>query len=138
YGTLRDYVLNFEVVLPDGEILWTGANTLKYASGYNLTQLFIGSEGTLGIITKIVVKLVAKPTQNLLMMASFPSDELACKAVSAIFRAGVTPSALEFMERRGVEWVTQFDGINFKIEDDVKAYLLIEVDGNNLDVLFND
>lgn len=138
YGTLREYVLNFEVVLPDGEILWTGANTLKYASGYNLTQLFIGSEGTLGIITKIVVKLVAKPTQNLLMMASFPSDESACKAVSAIFRAGVTPSALEFMERKGVEWVTKFDGINFKIEDNVKAYLLIEVDGNNLEVLFND
>lgn len=138
YGTLREYVLNFEVVLPDGEILWTGANTLKYASGYNLTQLFIGSEGTLGIITKIVVKLVAKPTQSLLMIASFSSDESACKAVSAIFRAGITPSALEFMERKGVEWVTKFDGINFKIEDGVKAYLLIEVDGNNMEVLFND
>ncbi len=138
YGTLREYVLNFEVVLPNGEILWTGANTLKDASGYNLTQLFIGSEGTLGIITKIVVKLVAKPTQNLLMMASFPSDELACSAVSAIFRAGVTPSALEFMERKGVEWVTKFDGIHFIVEDNVEAYLLIEVDGNNLEVLFND
>jgi glycolate oxidase len=138
YGTLREYVLNFEVVLANGEILWTGANTLKYASGYNLTQLFIGSEGTLGIITKIVVKLLAKPTQSLLMMASFLSDESACKAVSAVFRAGITPSALEFMERKGVEWVTKFDGINFKIEDGVKAYLLIEVDGNNMEVLFND
>jgi len=138
YGTLREYVLNFEVVLPNGEILWTGANTLKYASGYNLTQLFIGSEGTLGIITKIVVKLVAKPTQSLLMMASFPSEELACKAVSAVFRVGITPSALEFMERKGVEWVTKFDEINFKVEENVKAYLLIEVDGNNLHVLFKD
>lgn len=136
YGTLRDYVLNFEVALPNGELIWTGANTLKYASGYNLTQLFIGSEGTLGIITKIVVKLIAKPKFNLLMMASFPDEELACAAVSAIFRAGITPSALEFMERKGVEWVTQYDGINFKINSGVEAYLLIEVDGNNMDVLY--
>ncbi|MFI5159118.1 MAG: FAD-binding oxidoreductase, partial [Sphingobacteriales bacterium] len=57
YGTIREYILNLQVVLPDGDIIWTGANTLKYASGYNLTQLMIGSEGTLGIITKIVVKL---------------------------------------------------------------------------------
>lgn len=138
YGTLRDYVLNFEVVLPNGEIIWTGANTLKYASGYNLTQLFIGSEGTLGIITKIVVKLISKPLFNMLMMASFPDDELACAAVSAIFRAGVTPSALEFMERRGVEWVIQYDAINFKIKDGIEAYLLIEVDGNNIDVLYTE
>ena len=64
YGTIREYILNLEVVLPNGDIIWTGANTLKYASGYNLTQLMIGSEGTLAIITKIVVKLVPKPTQD--------------------------------------------------------------------------
>ena len=61
YGTIREYILNLQVVLPSGEIIWTGANTLKYASGYNLTQLMIGSEGTLGIITKIVVKLIPLP-----------------------------------------------------------------------------
>lgn len=138
YGTIREYVLNMEVVLPTGEILWTGANTLKYASGYNLTQLMIGSEGTLGIVTKIVLKLIPRPTQDVLMMASFPSNEQACAAVSAIFREGVIPSALEFMERRGVEWVIEFDHIMFDLKDGAEAFLLIEVDGNNMDVLFSE
>jgi len=138
YGTIREYILNLEVVLPNGDIIWTGANTLKYASGYNLTQLMIGSEGTLGIITKIVVKLIPKPDKDALMMASFSSNECACAAVSAIFRAGIVPSALEFMERRGVEWVVQHDNINFDLKDGIEAFLLIEVDGNNQDVIFSD
>ncbi len=138
YGTIREYVLNLEVVLPSGEIIWTGANTLKYASGYNLTQLIIGSEGTLGIITKIVVKLIPLPTQNALMLASFGSNEAACGAVSAIFRGGIVPSAVEFMERRGVEWVIENDGIVFDLKDGIEAFLLIEVDGNNLDIIFAD
>jgi len=138
YGTIREYILNLEVVLPSGEIIWTGANTLKYSSGYNLTQLMIGSEGTLGIVTKIVVKLIPAPTTDALMMASFSSNEAACKAVSAIFRAGIVPSALEFMERRGVEWVIEHDGIVFDLKDDVMAFLLIEVDGTNTDVIFSD
>jgi len=138
YGTIREYVLNFEVVLPNGDIIWTGANTLKYASGYNLTQLMIGSEGTLGIITKIVVKLIPQPKHNILLLASFPSNEDACAAVSSIFRAGITPSAVEFMERKGVEWVVEYDGINFNIDPKAEAYLLIEVDGSNIDLLFAD
>ncbi|MBC7916049.1 MAG: FAD-binding protein [Pyrinomonadaceae bacterium] len=138
YGTIREYVLNLEVVLPSGEIIWTGANTLKNASGYSLTQLMIGSEGTLGIITKIVVKLIPRPTHDVLLLASFPSNEQACSAVSAIFRAGVVPSALEFMERRGVEWVIEYDHIQFDLKEGVAAFLLIEVDGNNMDVLFSD
>lgn len=138
YGTIREYVLNLQVVLPSGEIIWTGANTLKYASGYNLTQLFIGSEGTLGIITKIVVKLIPLPTLDALMLASFATNEAACAAVSAIFRAGIVPSALEFMERRGVEWVKEHDDIAFDLQDDIQAFLLIEVDGNNQDVIFAD
>ncbi|MEZ2336644.1 FAD-binding oxidoreductase [Mucilaginibacter sp. RCC_168] len=138
YGTIREYVLNLQVVLASGEIIWTGANTLKYAAGYNLTQLIIGSEGTLGIITKIVVKLIPLPTIDALMLASFPTNEAACAAVSAIFRAGIVPSALEFMERRGVEWVKEHDDIAFDLKDDVQAFLLIEVDGNNQDVIFAD
>ncbi len=136
YGTIREYVLNLEVVLPSGEIIWTGANTLKYASGYNLTQLLIGSEGTLGIITKIVVKLISRPAHDLLMLASFPTNEQACAAVSSIFRAGVTPSALEFMERRGVEWVIEFDHIRFDLKEGAEAFLMVEVDGTNMDTLF--
>jgi len=136
YGTIREYILNLEVVLPNGDIIWTGANTLKYASGYNLTQLMIGSEGTLGVITKIVTKLLPKPAQSVLMMASFSTNEDACSAVSAVFKAGITPSALEFMERKGVEWVIKFDDIKFDLKDNVAALLLIEFDGDDLDDIF--
>jgi len=138
YGTIREYILNLEVVLPTGEIIWTGANTVKYASGYNLTQLMIGSEGTLGVVTKIVTKLIPKTSQSVLMLGSFSENEAACAAVSAIFRAGVTPSALEFMERKGVEWVIQFDEIKFDLKAGVNAFLLIEFDGDDLDTIFKD
>ncbi len=138
YGTIREYILNLEVVLPSGEVIWTGANTLKYASGYNLTQLLIGSEGTLGIITKIVVKLIPRPTMDALLLGSFGSNEEGCAAVSAIFRAGIVPSALEFMERRGVEWVIEHDHIAFDLKDGIEAFLLIEVDGTNQDEIFGE
>ena len=138
YGTIREYILNLEIVLPTGEVIWTGANTLKYASGYNLTQLMIGSEGTLGVVTKIVTKLVPKVQNSVLMLGSFAENEQACAAVSAIFRAGITPSALEFMERRGVEWVVQYDDIKFDLKDGVNAYLMIEFDGDELDAIFKD
>jgi glycolate oxidase len=138
YGTIREYILNLEVVLPSGEIIWTGANTLKYASGYNLTQLMIGSEGTLGIITKIVLKLIPIPTQNLVMLASFPTNEEACAAVSSIFMTGVTPSTLEFMERRGIEWVIEYDHFQFDLKPGIEAFLMIEVDGDDMDLLMID
>jgi len=138
YGTIREYILNLEVVLPTGEVIWTGANTLKYASGYNLTQLMIGSEGTLGVVTKIVTKLIPKAQFSVLMMGSFAENEQACGAVSAIFRAGVTPSALEFMERRGVEWVMKYDNIKFDLKDNVSALLMIEFDGDDMDTIFKD
>ncbi|HYM94040.1 MAG TPA: FAD-linked oxidase C-terminal domain-containing protein [Chitinophagaceae bacterium] len=136
YGVVKDYVLNLEIVLPTGEIIWTGANVLKNATGYNLTQLIVGSEGTLGIVTKIVLRLIPLPKHDLLMLVPFNSAENACAAVGAIFRAGYTPSAMEFMERDALDWVTKFvDSSSVKIENDVQAHLLIEVDGNNADVL---
>jgi glycolate oxidase len=139
YGVVKDYVLNLEVVLPSGEIVWTGANVLKNATGYNLTQLLVGSEGTLGIVTKIVLRLLPHPQHDLLMLVPFRSAEQACAAVSAIFRAGYTPSALEFMERDALEWVMRFvDTSIVPIEDDVVAHLLIEVDGNDMDLLLKD
>ncbi len=98
YGVVKDYVLNLEVVLPNGEIIWTGSNILKNATGYNITQLIVGSEGTLGIVTKIVLRLIPHPKYDLLMLAPFNSLEKASEAVSAIFRAGITPSAMELME----------------------------------------
>ncbi len=138
YGVTKDYVLNCEIVLPTGEIIWTGANVLKNSTGYNLTQLIVGSEGTLGIITKIVFKLLPLPTENLLMLVPFFSSEKACEAVSAIFRAGITPSALEFMERDCIEYVMKYVDVKIPLKDEIKAHLLIEVDGNDRDVLFKE
>ena len=139
YGVVKDYVLNLEIVLPTGEIIWTGANVLKNATGYNLTQLIVGSEGTLGIVTKIVLRLIPLPAHDLLMLVPFNAAENACAAVSAIFRAGYTPSAMEFMERDALVWVSKFlDSSSVTIGDGVQAHLLIEVDGNNMDVLMQE
>ena len=139
YGVTKDYVLNLEVVLPNGEIIWTGANTLKNSTGYNLTQLMVGSEGTLGIITKIVMKLLPKNSNNVLMLVPFYKANEACEAVSAIFRAGIVPSALEFMERDAIDWTLQFvEGLNVQVPDAIQAHLLIEVDGNYPDILFQE
>ena len=139
YGVVKDFVLNLEVVLPTGEIMWTGANTLKNSTGYNLTQLFVGSEGTLGIITKIVLKLLPYPKFNNVMLAPFKSMDDASAAVSAVFRAGITPSCIEFMERDAVDYVMKFLGdVTIPIADDTHAILLIEVDGNDLDAIQKD
>jgi len=136
YGVTKDYVLNLEVVLPNGEIIWTGANTLKNSTGYNLTQLMVGSEGTLGVITKAVLKLLPKNSHNVLMLVPFYKAHEACEAVSAIFRAGIVPSALEFMERDAIDWTLRFvEGISVTIKPEHQAHLLIEVDGNYPEVL---
>lgn len=136
YGVTKDYVLNLEVVLPNGDIIWTGANTLKNSTGYNLTQLMIGSEGTLGVITKAVLKLLPKNSHNVLMLVPFYKAQEACEAVSAIFRAGIIPSALEFMERDAIDWTLRYhDDISIKVDDKVQAHLLIEVDGNYPEIL---
>ncbi|MBN8642105.1 MAG: FAD-binding protein [Flavobacteriales bacterium] len=139
YGVTKDYVLNLEVVLPNGEIIWTGANTLKNSTGYNLTQLMVGSEGTLGVITKIVLKLLPKNSHNVLMLVPFFNASQACEAVSAIFRAGIVPSALEFMERDAIDWTLKHvDGISVTIQPNHQAHLLIEVDGNYPEILFSE
>lgn len=138
YGVTRDYVLNLEVVLPSGDVIWTGANTLKNSTGYNLTQLMVGSEGTLGVITQAVLKLIPKPAHSLLMLATFRSPEKACAAVAAIFQAGITPSGLEFMERDAIDWVLEYLDIQMPVKDEIQAHLLIEVDGNHLDPLYSD
>lgn len=139
YGVTKDYVLNLEVVLTNGEIIWTGSNTLKNSTGYNLTQLMVGSEGTLGIITKIVMKLLPKNTHNILMLVPFFKADEACEAVSAIFRAGIVPSALEFLERDAIDWAIRYvEGVNVDIKPEIQAHLLIEVDGNYPDILFQE
>jgi glycolate oxidase len=138
YGVTKDYVLNMQVVLPTGELIWTGANVLKNATGYNLTQLMIGSEGTLGIITKIVFRLIPFPTKNILLRVPFYSAEEACAAVSQIFRLGLVPSGLEFMEREAIEWASRYLNIETDLPEGIEAHLLIELDGNDLEVLYKE
>src|SRR5690554_3903768 len=139
YGVTKDYVLNLEVVLPTGEIIWTGANTFKNATDYNLTQLMVGSEGTLGVITKIVMKLIPQVSHNVLLLVPFYDMLEATEAVSAIFRAQITPSALEFMEREAIDWTIKFyDAPNVPLNAGIEAYLLIELDGNSLENIMQD
>ncbi len=139
YGVTNEYVLNLEVVLPNGEIIWTGANVIKNATGYNLTQLIVGSEGTLGIVTKIVLKLLTHPTQDMLMLVPFLKAEQACEAVAAIFRAGILPSGLEFMERDALLLAQKFTkDYSIEIQENHAAHLLIEVDGFDSEQLMSE
>ncbi|CAI8309422.1 MAG: putative FAD-linked oxidoreductase [Owenweeksia sp. TMED14] len=134
YGVTSAYVLNLEVVLPSGEIIWTGANTLKNSTGYNLTQLYVGSEGTLGVITKIVVRLLPYPSSSFTLLAPFSSAESACSAVEKIFRSGVIPSGLEFMEREAIDQAMKYsDAVNLPTGKEIEAHLLMEVDGYDED-----
>lgn len=138
YGVTKDYVLNLEVVLPNGEVIWTGANVLKNATGYNLTQLIVGSEGTLGIITKAVFRLIPYPTRDVLMLVPFYKAEKACEAVAAIFKAGITPSVMEFMELDALKYVSEYIDSPLEIQKGIEAHLLIEVDGNDEEVLLKE
>lgn len=139
YGVVKDYVLNLQIVLPTGEIVWTGANVLKNSTGYNLTQLIVGSEGTLAIVTKIVLKLLPHPKYDLLMLVPFNSLENAGAAVSAIFRAGFTPSAMELVEINALKIVSRFvDSAVVPVTDDMEAHLIIEVDGNHMETLMSE
>ncbi|MEM0996430.1 MAG: FAD-linked oxidase C-terminal domain-containing protein [Bacteroidota bacterium] len=138
YGITKDYVLDLEVVLPTGEIIQTGARTLKNSTGYNLTQLMVGSEGTLGVVTRATLKLVPLPQKRMVMLAPFSSAERACDAVSAIFRAGIVPSALEFMEKEAIDFAQDFLGSYPFDTEGIEAHLLIEVDGKDADSVMAD
>ncbi len=144
YGVTRDYVLNLEVVLPSGNIIWTGANVLKNSTGYNLTQLMCGSEGTLGIITKIVFKLRGFPHKTVLLLIPFTTSTESCKAIAEIFRAGITPSGMEFFEREAALKTINYcekiyaAKVTTKFPEDMDAYLLCELDGNDDEVLMRD
>ncbi len=129
YGVTKDYVLGLEAVLPTGEIINSGGRVLKNVSGYNLTQLLIGSEGTLGIITKIIFRLIPLPKHKKVILVAFNTFEEATDAVIKIFQRGITPSAIEFMEKAAVKAAEE--KLNKKFPNgDAEAQLFIEVDGN--------
>jgi len=139
YGVTKDYVLNLQIALADGRLMWTGADVLKNATGLNLTQLMVGSEGTLGIITKAVFRLIPLPKKDVLMLAPFRKAEEACQAVSAIFHLGITPSGLEFIERDALDFALKYvSGIEMEVPDDIQAHLLIELDGNDMDIMMQE
>jgi glycolate oxidase len=137
YGVTRDYVLGLEAVLPSGEIIHTGAPVLKNATGYNLTQLLIGSEGTLAVITKIQFRLIPLPRFRKVLLVAFDTLEAAATAVAAVFERGITPSAMEFMERSAVKAAEERQGKHFP-NGDAGAQLLVEVDGNYEETLTED
>ncbi len=128
YGVTKDYVLNLEIVLPTGETFWTGAPTTKNATGYNLTQLIVGSEGTLAFVTRAVLRLIPHPKVDYLLLAAFDSPEAAGEAAWKVQMAGVAPSALELMERTALQLGADYLGRSLPV-DDGEAFLLIEVDG---------
>lgn len=127
YGAFRDYVLNLEIVLANGEVLWTGANVRKMACGYNLTQLMLGSEGTLAVITKVVFKLIPAIREELVLRLAFSSLAKARDMICATFDAGLVPSELEFMEAGAIEVARGY--CKEHIEDGVEALLWIGFDG---------
>lgn len=128
YGVTRDYVMALELVLPTGEIIHTGSKTLKSVTGYDLTDLFVGSEGTLGIFTKIVIKLIPPPEKVETSLAFFGSIEDATDAVAAIVAAKIVPRALEFVDEACINAVGLQSG--FEVAEGTKALLLMEVDGS--------
>ncbi|MCX8157151.1 MAG: FAD-binding protein [Verrucomicrobiae bacterium] len=128
YGVTRQYVMGLEVVLPDGEVLWTGNKCVKDVAGYSLRDLFIGSEGTLGVITRVLLKLLPRPQARKTMLATFARMEDAAAAVSAIIAAPIIPCTLEFLDRTTLQCVEDYAKIGLPL--DCEALLLIETDGH--------
>jgi glycolate oxidase len=126
YGTTRDYVLGLEVVLPDGRIMRTGSKAMKSVSGYDLTRLLVGSEGTLGVVTEITLKINPKPTATSTSQATFDNLEDAGRAVSHIMHSGIIPSALEILGRHTILAINQNTDLDLP---EVDAMLLAETDG---------
>lgn len=127
YGSTKDYVLDLQVVMADGRILRTGSNTVKNATGYNLSTLFVGSEGTLGIVTEAVLKLIPKPEAEKVLMAYFDSVESAVQAVNMIIEQKVFPATIDFMDKNAIQTVEKFYPAGLLC--DKECALVIEVDG---------
>jgi glycolate oxidase len=129
YGVTRQYVLGLEVVLPTGEVIRTGGKTVKNVVGYDLTQLLVGSEGTLAIVTQIIVRLVPKPPVAATLRATFPSVRHAVEAVIEMVRARVVPSTMELIDRDSLDAVAQSLGVRSLAPEGTNALLIVEVDG---------
>lgn len=127
YGTTKDYVIDMKVVMADGEILRTGSNTIKNATGYNLNSLFVGSEGTLGIVVEATLKLIPKPEAKRVMMSYFDTVQSAVDAVNSIIEQRIFPTTLDFMDKNAIQTVEKFYPAGLLC--DKEAALIVEVDG---------
>lgn len=134
YGVTRDYVYGVKAVTADGSQLSFGGKRLKDVAGYNMPQLFVGSEGTLGILTEVTLKLIALPRHQRTMLAPFDDLKKAAAAVPAIMSTGIVPCVLEFMERDCLKAIEDHRGAPVRFSDSA-AVLFIEVDGNDEDQL---
>ena len=128
YGVTRNYVMGLEVVLPDGDVVWTGNKCVKDVAGYSLRDLFIGSEGTLGVITRVLLKLIPKPVAKKTLVATFAQMDQAAQTVSDIIAAQIIPCTLEFLDRTTIRCVEEFAQIGLPL--DCEALLLMETDGH--------
>ncbi len=128
YGVTRDYVLGLEIVLPSGEILRTGVETAKGVVGYDLTRLIVGSEGTLAVVTKIILRLIPMPVAKRTMLAFFKDPAEAVRTVTGLVQSRVVPTTLEFMDRVCIDCVREEMGL--PVPDTAAALLLMEVDGD--------
>jgi glycolate oxidase len=128
YGVTRNYVMGLEVVLPDGEVLWTGNKCVKDVAGYSLRDLFIGSEGTLGVITKVLLRLIPRPAAKKTLLATFARMDQAAQTVSDIIAARIIPCTLEFLDRTTIACVDDYAQIG--LPRDCEALLLMETDGH--------
>ena len=132
YGATKDYLLGLQIVLPSGEVIRTGGKTFKNVSGYDLTRLMCGSEGTLGIFTEIIVRLVPLAPAKVTLQAIFSDLDDAAKTVPAIVRSGIVPTTLELIDRVVLDVIRDYGGAAFSKE--AEALLLIEVDGEEVSV----
>jgi glycolate oxidase len=128
YGVTRNYIMGLEVVLPTGEIMWLGNKCVKDVAGYSLRDIYIGSEGTLGVITKVLLKLIPKPQVKKTMVATFDQMDKAADAVSAIIAEQIIPCTLEFLDRTTIHCVEDYAKIGLPL--DCEALLLMETDGH--------
>jgi glycolate oxidase len=128
YGVTKDYVMGFELVLPSGEVTWLGNKCVKDVAGYSLRDIFIGSEGTLGVFTKILLKLVPRPAAKSTLLATYATMEQAAETVSAIIAHPIIPCTLEFLDRTTLNCVEDYAHVGLPRE--AEAILLMETDGH--------
>jgi glycolate oxidase len=128
YGITRNYVMGLEVVLPDGEVLFTGNKCVKDVAGFSLKDLFVGSEGTLGVMTKVLLKLIPRPAAKKTMVATYSAMDAAAQTVSDIIAAQIIPCTLEFLDRTTIHCVEDFAKVGLPL--DCEALLLMETDGH--------